>query len=67
MNTVIGYERVLQLTENANTTDIYDIVPGVPTLVTVRIYIEGFDSQATNAVVNATFDLTLGFSFGTND
>nr|MDA3931920.1 hypothetical protein [Mycoplasmatota bacterium] len=65
--TVTNQERVLELTGNANTTDIFTITAGVPTLVTVRIYIEGFDAQATNAVVNATFDLSLGFTFGTVD
>jgi hypothetical protein len=65
--TVTGYDRVLLLAGNLNTTDIYNIVPGVPTLVTVRIFIEGFDAQATNAIVNAAFDLSLGFSFGTTD
>ncbi|MFP4478237.1 MAG: hypothetical protein ACLFPM_02245, partial [Candidatus Izemoplasmatales bacterium] len=47
LDTVSGYENVLQLSvDDDHPQDIYDIEPGVPTLVTVRIFIEGFDAQA---------------------
>ncbi|MCF7924521.1 MAG: hypothetical protein K9L64_05375 [Candidatus Izimaplasma sp.] len=68
LNTVTGYDRVLLISgTNDNTQDLFTIQPETPTLVTVRIFIEGWDAEATNAIVNANFDLSLGFRFGTVD
>ncbi|MFA5381031.1 MAG: hypothetical protein WC296_03695 [Candidatus Izemoplasmatales bacterium] len=58
--------------ETADTTDIFaytlagadpiaTLTKNVPTLVTVRIYIEGWDAQCTNAILAAIF--TINFKF----
>ncbi|MDA3931146.1 MAG: InlB B-repeat-containing protein [Tenericutes bacterium] len=67
ITTVTGADRVLLIdpVDNDNDKNVFTIEPLTPTLVTVRIYIEGWDEQASNAIVNANFDLSLGFRFGT--
>ncbi|MDP3130474.1 MAG: hypothetical protein Q8N15_03950, partial [Bacillota bacterium] len=41
---------------------IYSVAQNVPTLFTVRIYIEGWDSDTTNAVLAAAFNISFKFS-----
>jgi hypothetical protein len=47
-----------------HTADLFTIQPFTPTLVSVLIYIEGWDAQTTNAIVNALFNISFGFKFG---
>lgn len=39
------------------------LAPNTATLVTVRIYVEGWDQEVTNAVISAAFDITWKFAF----
>ena len=59
--------------ETADTTDIFaytlagadpiaTLTKNVPTLVTVRIYIEGWDAQCTNAILAAIFKINFKFT-----
>ncbi len=41
---------------------IYSLAQNVPTLFTVRIYIEGWDSDTTNAILAAAFSISFKFS-----
>jgi len=41
---------------------IYTLSQNVPTLVTVRIYIEGWDADTTNSVLAASFTISFKFS-----
>ncbi|MFW5888998.1 MAG: hypothetical protein ACOCUD_01320 [Bacillota bacterium] len=50
-----------------STTDIFEIEPGVPTLATVLIYIEGWDLDADNNIVKAKFNVGFVFRYGTED
>ena len=47
--------------------DLGVIVPNTPLLVTVLVYIEGWDTEATNSIVGALFTISFGFKFGTLD
>jgi len=66
-NDAEGFDRVLQIsTDNQDhERNLFNIVPLTPTLVTVRVFIEGWDQETTNSIVNAYFNLSLGFRFGT--
>ena len=48
----------------ASGQDLFTIQPITPTLVTVLIYVEGWDAQASNDVAQAAFDILFGFKFG---
>ncbi len=54
-------------TEVAGTLDssviVDELAPNTPTLVVVRIYVEGWDADVTNAVISAAFDITWIFAF----
>ncbi|MFO7969288.1 MAG: hypothetical protein R6U15_04145, partial [Candidatus Izemoplasmatales bacterium] len=50
-----------------STQDIFVIEPEVPTLATVLIYIEGWDSDADNNIVKAKFNVGFVFRYGTLD
>lgn len=52
---------------NANPADIFEIKTNTPTLVTVLIYVEGWDAQTTNSISLAQFDISFGFEVGTLD
>ncbi|QWC00378.1 InlB B-repeat-containing protein [Mycoplasmatota bacterium] len=65
-NDAAGFDRVLPISANGDhDRNLFNIVPLTPTLVTVRIFIEGWDQETTNSIVNAFFNLTIGFRFGT--
>jgi hypothetical protein len=53
-------------TNTALTTDIFEIDPGVATLVTVLIYLEGWDAETTNDISLADFTIEFGFKLGTS-
>lgn len=56
------------ITDNTGTvavTPIVALVSETPTLVTVRIYVEGWDADVTNAVISSAFNIT--FQFGMVD
>ena len=42
-------------------TVLTTLAPDTPSLITVRIYIEGWDAQMTNAVLAAKFNISFGF------
>jgi hypothetical protein len=46
-----------------SSTDLYTVNFNVPTLVNVLIYIEGWDSQASNDIILATFQVSFGFKY----
>ncbi|MDT8336915.1 MAG: hypothetical protein RQ856_03695 [Candidatus Izemoplasmatales bacterium] len=47
-----------------NTTPtVYTIKPSTPTLVTVLIYVEGWNTAANNDVTEAAFNVSFGFKF----
>jgi hypothetical protein len=48
-------------------TDLLVIQPNTPTLVSVLIYVEGWDLQADNDIVEAVFSINFGFEFGDQD
>ncbi|MFO7968923.1 MAG: hypothetical protein R6U15_02285 [Candidatus Izemoplasmatales bacterium] len=50
-----------------STQDLFEIQPGVPTLATVLIYIEGWDEEADNNIVKAQFSVGFTFTYGTQD
>lgn len=54
-------------TGNGNPTDIFTITTNTPTLVTVLIFVEGWDQEATNNISLAQFDIKFGFQIGTTD
>lgn len=47
-----------------NPADIFTLTHGVPTLVTVLIYVEGWDADANDNVSLAEFLITFGFQVG---
>jgi hypothetical protein len=49
------------------TQDIITLAPNTPTLVTVNIYVEGWDIQADNYVIGAYFNISFAFTIGTTD
>ncbi|QWB99653.1 hypothetical protein KHQ88_05675 [Mycoplasmatota bacterium] len=44
-------------------TDLYTVQNMIPTLVTVLIYVEGWDAQATNSIIQSSFNISFGFKF----
>jgi len=46
-------------------TSVVTLTAGQPTLVNVRIYVEGWDAQTTNAVLAAIFSVSFKFSLKT--
>lgn len=46
---------------NAGITSLTTLVPNMPQLVTVRIYIEGWDSYANNTIIAAKFNISFSF------
>jgi hypothetical protein len=44
------------------TASLYSLQPNTPTLVTVVIFIEGWDQDASNDIIRAFFDISFGFS-----
>ncbi len=44
------------------TASLYSLQPNTPTLVTVTIFIEGWDEDASNDIIRAFFDISFGFS-----
>ncbi|MFW5888997.1 MAG: hypothetical protein ACOCUD_01315 [Bacillota bacterium] len=50
-----------------STQDLFTVQPGVPTLATVLIYIEGWDVDADNNIVKAQFSVSFQFRYGTVD
>lgn len=42
-------------------TVVASLVADTPTLISIYIYIEGWDAEATNGIVDAAFDLSFGF------
>jgi len=46
-----------------STSDLYTVNFNVPTLVRVAIYIEGWDAQASNDIILATFQVAFGFKY----
>ena len=50
-----------------NPKDIFTIQANTPTLLTVLIFVEGWDAQATNNISLAEFDISFGFQIGTLD
>jgi hypothetical protein len=61
---VTGYDRVITLADESVTpTTLFTIAPLTPTLVTVNIYVEGWDSHTLNSVISASFNIVLGFRF----
>lgn len=49
------------VTAFAGTSVITELQPNIPQLITVRIYIEGWDAYATNAIVAAKFKINFSF------
>jgi len=43
-------------------TTVVTLQPNIPTLMTVRIYVEGWDAQTSNAVLAAAFKVSFKFS-----
>lgn len=43
-------------------TTVFTLGSEVPTLVTVVIYVEGWDSDTTNAIISAAFNISFKFS-----
>ncbi|MDD3124070.1 MAG: hypothetical protein PHC62_11285 [Candidatus Izemoplasmatales bacterium] len=43
-------------------TSVVTLTAGQPTLVTVRIYVEGWDAQTTNAILAAAFQVSFKFT-----
>jgi hypothetical protein len=54
-------------TASPNPTDLFTITTNTPTLVTVLIFVEGWDAEATNDISLAQFDIKFGFQIGTTD
>jgi hypothetical protein len=54
---------LMSTTTLGDATTIYTIEPETPTLVTVRLYIEGWDSDMTNFVSASIFDIAFSFGF----
>lgn len=54
-------------TTAGNPTDLFTIEANVPTLLTVLIFVEGWDAEATNNISLAQFDISFGFQIGTTD
>jgi len=50
-----------------NAKDIFEIKTNTPTLITVLIYVEGWDAQTTNSISLAQFDISFGFQIGEVD
>ncbi len=44
-------------------TSIYTLQPNTPTIMTVVIYIEGWDLHASNDIILANFDIAFSFAF----
>jgi len=61
---VTNYANVLL---NNDQTDILTINPQSPTLVTVNIYIEGWDISTTNLIMDANVNIEFGFKFEGTD
>ncbi len=47
--------------------DVFILQPNAPTLITVNIYIEGWDEQADNYIIGAEFDISFAFTIGSID
>jgi hypothetical protein len=47
--------------------DIVTLTQNTPTLVTIYVYIEGWNQYATNYIVGANFDISFGFKFELTD
>ncbi|MGD9761522.1 MAG: hypothetical protein AB7U52_03685 [Candidatus Izemoplasmatales bacterium] len=47
--------------------DITTLQPNTPTLITVNIYVEGWDVDADNYVIGAEFNVSFAFTIGTLD
>jgi hypothetical protein len=48
--------------DDGPTGTLYTLQPNTPTLVTVVIFIEGWDQDASNDIIRAFFDISFGFS-----
>lgn len=48
-------------------TTLASLSADTPTLITVRIYIEGWDAQMTNAILSSKFDISFGFTIKNAD
>jgi hypothetical protein len=44
-------------------SDLYTVKFNIPTLINVLIYIEGWDTQASNDIILATFQVAFGFKY----
>ncbi len=64
LTSITGADRVKNLANESTTpTDLFELPSQTPTLVTIRIFIEGWDAQAKNNIVSAQFEIVLGFKF----
>ncbi|QLY40086.1 hypothetical protein HF295_04100 [Hujiaoplasma nucleasis] len=66
-SSVIDHFELSSYTTTGNPTDLMIIDANVPTLVTVYIFVEGWDADATNNISLAQFDISFGFQIGTTD
>lgn len=53
----------VKVTADLPSTDLYTVKFNIPTLVTVLIYIEGWDAHATNDIILATFAVNFSFKY----
>ncbi|MGE4571520.1 MAG: hypothetical protein AB7E09_02125 [Candidatus Izemoplasmatales bacterium] len=61
LTSVIDLTNYVDGDDNAN---LLTIQPNTATLVSVLIYIEGWDLQAANDIIEAQFNISFGFEFG---
>ena len=50
-------------TTAASVASLFTLQPNTPTLMTVVIYIEGWDQHASNAIILANFDIAFSFAY----
>lgn len=62
---VEGDEFVQTFTEANDTTVLAIINANTATLVTVKIFVEGWASATTDAIINSAFNISFGFKIGT--
>ena len=61
-----SYDEGTEIAPN-NMQDILIMSAESSALVTVYIYVEGWDAEASNSIINSYFNITFGFKFGQQD
>jgi len=60
--TTTGSDSTVQVSTKTEATTVFTLASQTPTLVTVRIYVEGWDASATNDIISAAFNISFKFA-----